>query len=138
MTHGVLLVLPPDPPTDCAKTTLEAIIDHLQKPIICYAQLKSTREITALDLDELETTSERIQGNTIFEYYENPLAGKVSTATSLAQGSQLDRIGLVLDRWPPPGLVIDSLSQCFSCAGNLWFVPCHFVRWRLHALNCLE
>ena len=71
-----VLVLPPYPLTDRAKTTLEGIIDLLQKPIICETQLKSTREINGLNLGELETTSERTQSDPIFEYYENPLAGK--------------------------------------------------------------
>ena len=48
------------------------------------------------------------------------------------RGSQLDRIRLVLGRWLPSGLVVDSLSQRFSCAGNLWLVLCYFVRWRSH------
>ena len=81
MAHRVLLVLPPYPLTNRAKTTLEDITDIPQKPIICETQLKSTREINGLDLGELETTSERTQSDLIFEYYENPPAGKVSATT---------------------------------------------------------
>ena len=132
MAHCVLLVLPPYPLTDRAKATLKDVIDLLQKAIICEIQLKSTREINGLDLGELETTRERTQSDIIFEYYENPLAGKVSATTPLAQGLQLDRIGLVLDRWLPSGLVKDSLSQPPLCADTLWLVPCHPVRLHSH------
>ena len=132
MAYRVLLVLPPYPLTDRAKAALEDIIGLLQKPIICETQLKSTREINALDLGELETASERTQSDLMFEYYENPLAGKVSATTPLARGSQLDRIGLILGRWLPSGLGNDSLSQPFLCANNLWLVPCHSVRLHSH------
>ena len=119
MAYCVLLILPPYSLTDCAKATFEDIIDLLQKPIICETQIKSTREIDALDLGELETTSERTQRDLIFEYYKNPLAGKVGTTMALPRGSQLDGIRLVLGSWLPSGLVKHSLSQRFLCADNL-------------------
>ena len=133
MAYRVLLVLPPYPLTDRAKATLEDIIDLLQKPIICETQLKSTREINGLDLGELETTSERTQSDLIFEYYENPPAGKVSATTPLARDLQLDTIGLVLGSWLPSGLVKYSLSQPILCTGNLWSIPCYSVRLHSHA-----
>ena len=119
VAYRVLLVLPPYPLTDRAKATLEGIIDLLQKAIICETQLKSTRENNALDLGELETTSERTQSDLIFECYENPLAGEVGTTMPPPRGPQLDGIGLVLGRWLPSGLVKDSLSQPFSCTDHL-------------------
>ena len=87
MAYRVLLVLPPYPLTDRAKATLEDIVGLLQKAIICQTQIKSTREVNTLDLGELETTSERTQSDLIFEYGENPLAGKVSATTPLPRGS---------------------------------------------------
>ena len=138
MAQRVLLVLPPYPLTDCAKAALEDIIGLLQKAIICETQIKSAREINGLDLGELETTSERTQSDPILEYYENPLAGKVGTTMPLPRSSQLDRIGLVLGRWLPSGLIKDSLSEPFLCADNLWLVLYHSVRLHSHALVLIQ
>ena len=99
MTNRILLVLPPGPLIDYAEAALEAIISPLKKAIICQGGLEATRKVHARDLGELETTNEGLQGDAILEDYGNPLVGEVGTATELARGLQLDRIGLVLGRW---------------------------------------
>ena len=108
MAHGILLVLPPSPLTDCAKATLETVISLLQEAVICPIGLESTREIHALDFGKLETTDESFESNPIFEDYREPLAGEIGPTTPPARGLQLDRIGLILGCWLLSGFVINS------------------------------
>ena len=108
MTNRILLVLPPNPLTDRAKATLKPVISLLQEAVICPIGLESTREIHALDFDELETTYESFESNPIFEDYGDPLAGEIGTTTPPARGLELDRIGFILGCWLLSGLVIHS------------------------------
>ena len=84
MAHGILLVLPPNPLTDCAKATLKPILGHLQKTVICQTRREASWELHSLDLGELETTKESSQGNPTLKNSENPLAGEFRTTTQLA------------------------------------------------------
>ena len=84
MAHRILLVSPRDPLAIRAKATLIPILCHLQKTVICQTRFKSSLEVHALDLGELETTKESIQGNSTLENSGNPLAGEFRTATQLA------------------------------------------------------
>ena len=85
MAHRILLVLPPHPLTSCAKAALKPIVGHLQKSIICQIRLEASLEVHTLDLGELETTKESLQGDSTLEGYENPLAGEFCTTTQPAQ-----------------------------------------------------
>jgi len=86
MAHCILLVLPPYPLTDCTKAALKAVVDLLQKAIVCPTGLKAAWKVHALDLGELETANEGLQSDAILEDCENPLAGKVGTTTPPARG----------------------------------------------------
>jgi hypothetical protein len=107
MTHRILLVLPPYPLNDCAKTAHKHILSLLQKSIICPTRFEASLEVHALNFGELETTNQTFQGDPIFEDAGDPLTGEICATTQAAQRLQLDRIRLVLDRWLPSGLVMD-------------------------------
>jgi len=127
MTHCILLVLPPYPLTDCAKAALKAIVDLLQKAIVCPTGLEAARKVHALNLGGLETANESLQSDANLEDCENPLAGKVGTTTPMARGLQLDRIWLILGCWLLSGLVIDPPFRPGLCANNPGLVACYSV-----------
>jgi len=123
MAHCILLVLPPYPLTDCAKAALKAIVELLQKAIVCPTGLETAWKVHALDLSELETANESLQSDSILEDCEDPLAGKVGTTTAPARGLQLDRTWLILGCWLLARLVIDP----GPCANNPGLVACYSV-----------
>jgi len=128
MAHRILLVHPPDPLTNRAKTALKPILGLLQKSIICQTRIKASLELHILDLGELETTNQRFQRNATFEGSGNPLAGEFRPTTQPAQHFQLERIRLVLGCWLLSWLVIDSPGRPFPFAGNMRLVACHSTR----------
>ena len=108
MANRIFLVFPPGPFIDYAKAALEAVIGLLKKAIIRQGALEATQKVHARDLGKHERTKKGIKSDTVPEDCGNPLAGKVGTATELAQDLQIGRVALVLDRWLLSRSVIDS------------------------------
>jgi len=128
MTNCILLVLPPYSLTTCTKAALKPTLGLLQKAIIRQTGLEAARKVHALDLGQLETTNESVEGDSIFEHRGNPMTGEVGTTTQAAQGLQFARIGLILGYRLLSGLVIN--SPCSQFVGNPGLVAHHSARLR--------
>ena len=123
MTWGVLLVLPVRLITFFAKSTLVALANFRNEPIVCLVRLETTREIHAFYLFALEETGKSLLSYAVHESWDDPIEGEAAASGASAGFFEFNWIALEWSRRLLPRPVVGSCLRDWGIVANARFDP---------------